>query len=170
MPSPTTSSGIFVISVILLCTTLSNVKSSANALAQPAMFPFARHLRAPFSHKGSQMMTARGFGKRNFLDYNDDGWEVSLLDRLMGQEQMHLSEVDAKRSPGEPRLRFRLVDDGNLRIGRGFGKRSVPMDDGQKEEYKNPWSSPSIREWNEAENILRAVLKQVQENHGTNQK
>lgn len=32
---------------------------------------------------------------------------------------------------------------------------------------KNPWSSPSIREWNEAESILKAVLKQVQDNETT---
>lgn len=129
----------FVFTILLL--SAINIKSSANALSQQS--PFSRNLRAPFSHKGSQMMTARGFGKRSFIDYNDDPWEVSLLDRLLGQEQhqMHVSEVDTKRSPHsmeirEPRLRFRLVDDGNLRIGRGFGKRSVQMEDGQKEECK----------------------------------
>lgn len=86
-------------------------------------------------------MTARGFGKRSFLDYNDDGWEVSLLDKLLGQQEhrMRVEEPDTKRSPHtmgirEPRLRFRLADDGNLRIGRGFGKRSIQMGDGQKEE------------------------------------
>lgn len=142
MPS-TIPGGIICLVFTILLLSAINIKSSANALSQQS--PFSRNSRAPFSHKGSQMMTARGFGKRSFLDYNDDGWEVSLLDHLLGQQQHQMrgvSEVDTKRSPHsmeirEPRLRFRLVDDGNLRIGRGFGKRSVAqMGDGQKEECK----------------------------------
>lgn len=150
MPS-TIPGGIICSIFTILLLSIINVKSSANALSQPLegttsafsppQFLFPRNLRVPFQHKNSQMMTARGFGKRSFLDYNDDGWEVSLLDRLLGQQQhqMHVEEVDTKRSPHimeirEPRLRFRLADDGNLRIGRGFGKRSVQMGDGQKEE------------------------------------
>uniref|UniRef100_A0A336MNB5 CSON014570 protein n=1 Tax=Culicoides sonorensis TaxID=179676 RepID=A0A336MNB5_CULSO len=183
MPLTIPSRILSITFAILLLGTIC-VKSSVNALSQPFVGrAFSRNLRAPmaFQHKDSSMMTARGFGKRSFYDYSDgDAWESSLLNQLLGnqQAQMRISEVDTKRSPHimeirEPRLRFRLADDGNLRIGRGFGKRSIESDnaddvneddiDGQKEEYKTPWSSPSIREWNEAEKILKSVLKQVQE-------
>lgn len=97
-------------------------------------------------------MTARGFGKRN-LPVQETTWESRLLEKL-------LSYTDNKRANvGEPKLRFRMDDDAGLRIGRGFGKRS---DDGQKEEYTRPWSSPSIRELNDVEKVLRTALETVE--------
>lgn len=134
-----------IFTFLVIC--MINMKSPVNALSQPldssSNFVFSRNLRAPFQHKSSTMMTARGFGKRSFVDY-DNGWESNLLDTLLGHQnhQMRVEEENTKRSPHimgirEPRLRFRLADDGNLRIGRGFGKRSLELGDGQKEECKN---------------------------------
>lgn len=97
--------------------------------------------------RNTEIMTARGFGKRD----NNANLEAHLLDRLIGI-------TDTKRNPymGEPRLRFRLDGGEGLRIGRGFGKRSPGP--GQKEEYTRPWSSPSIKDLNDAEAFLQQLF------------
>lgn len=91
-----------------------------------------RNIRAP-AFQLHEISTARGYGKRN-VDYSLNGWESHLLDKLIGYQ-------DNKRGSAhgidlrEPRLRFRMENDGSLRIGRGFGKRST-LNHGQKEECK----------------------------------
>lgn len=104
---------------------------------------------APTQFRNTEMMTARGFGKR-------DNWQSRLIERLIGGYN------DNKRGAGlsaEPRLRFRMDSDDGLRIGRGFGKRAGGGGGGQKEEYTRPWSSPSIKDWNDAERLLQDILQ-----------
>lgn len=95
------------------------------------LFP-RRAIRAAPNFQLFEMSTARGYGKRN-VDYNLHGWESHLLERMIGYNDHKRGSthgIDLR----EPRLRFRMENDGGLRIGRGFGKRSV--NSGQKEECK----------------------------------
>lgn len=124
---------------LIFFTTLASC-SQANLYQEP----HERFARSPTQFRNAEMMTARGFGKR-------DTWQSRLIDRLMnGFNDNKRGAVNA-----EPRLRFRMDNDDGLRIGRGFGKRAS----GQKEEYTRPWSSPSIKDWNDAERLLQYILQ-----------
>lgn len=102
-----------------------------NEILDDALMP-ARKVRTP-AFNVHEMSTARGYGKRH-VDYNLHGWESHLLERLIGYQDNKRGNshgIDLR----EPRLRFRMENDSGLRIGRGFGKRSVLVT-GQKEECK----------------------------------
>lgn len=130
---------IYAVIIYLTCHTVDDVDAgftvgdylSSNPFAGRSVFP-SRNVRAPSFHV-HEMSTARGYGKRN-ADYHTDGWEAHLYDQWLANQgnkrgSSHGFELR------EPRLRFRMESDGGLRIGRGFGKRSVGS--GQKEECKS---------------------------------
>jgi hypothetical protein len=120
-----------VISSILLSQHTSSAGPARSiALAASRAIKIPRSIRAPF--RNSEMMTARGFGKRALypstgydsgsykeskFDGNKEYFNYSPLNALMDMNTPHT--LDTR----ETRLKFHL-DDGNLRIGRGFGKRS----------------------------------------------
>lgn len=116
---------------------------------------FTRSIRNPFRNTG--IMTARGFGKRSDSDSNDinninekrDSKPITFpfyqpatkeLEQQQQQPQVQSLQQEPPRNhrlqirdmPGI--LKFRL-NDGNLRIGRGFGKRSYQLDD-TKDDYE----------------------------------
>lgn len=119
-----------LISSILLSHHISSAGPARSiALAASRAIKIPRSIRAPF--RNSEMMTARGFGKRalypslydntNYKESKFDGNKEYFSYSPYNGLDMHtpIHTLDTR----EARLKFHL-DDGNLRIGRGFGKRS----------------------------------------------
>lgn len=111
------------------------------------LMKFARSIRNPF--RNTEIMTARGFGKRSKVEssvenvnekrdskpitfpfYQPTSKEPTQQQQFqlqpLQQETPRIHRLQIRDMPGI--LKFRL-NDGNLRIGRGFGKRSYQMDD-----------------------------------------
>lgn len=123
----------------------------------PAMsmnfFKYARSIRNPF--RNTEIMTARGFGKRSKVDSSvenvnekRDSKPITFpfyqpTSKEPTQQQQPQVEPLQQETPRAHRLQIRdmpgilkfRLNDGNLRIGRGFGKRSYQMDDA-KEDYE----------------------------------
>lgn len=108
----------------------------------------ARSIRNPF--RNTEIMTARGFGKRSDVDASVEKRDSKPITfpfyqptskepteqqepqvQPLQQEAPHTHRLQIRDRPSI--LKFRL-NDGNLRTGRGFGKRSYQMDD-TKEDY-----------------------------------
>jgi hypothetical protein len=122
---------VVVISSILLSYHTSAAGPARSiALAASRAIKIPRSIRAPF--RNSEMMTARGFGKRalypstydtNNKDSKFDGKYEYFNNyspyNMIAMDNTPIHTLDTR----EARLKFHL-DDGNLRIGRGFGKRN----------------------------------------------
>ncbi|KAG5673599.1 hypothetical protein PVAND_003631 [Polypedilum vanderplanki] len=117
-----------------------------------------RAIRTPF--RNTEIMTARGFGKRNGENEQDDNGidntDYGMLDDKVQrsiffpyfQEILKLPRMPERESSisapirnhrlqlRDGPLKFRL-NDGNLRIGRGFGKRSFFVDTSVDENKSN---------------------------------
>lgn len=132
---------LIVLSTTVLCCHTSDAGSprqlvSLTAGRSPSKIP--RSIRAPF--RNTEMMTARGFGKRgngiqypmglnvkdsklfSFDNNNNKKFLLSEMPNFMWTS-MPKTKVHTMRTRD---LKFRL-DDGNLRIGRGFGKRTIEV-------------------------------------------
>jgi hypothetical protein len=121
---------VVISSILLSHHTMSAGPARSIALAASRAIKIPRSIRAPF--RNSEMMTARGFGKRALYPstggYDTNNYKESKFD---GNKEYYnygpFTAMDMNiphtLDTRETRLKFHL-DDGNLRIGRGFGKRS----------------------------------------------